>query len=137
MLLMPAGMMLARVAEVIGAGQVPGVGSASALLSSDGHHASDLGNFLLAITTHAIIYGRMPESSAVVPAGRFGRAYTGLPGAASMTSLRNLVWEMVTGFYRSGHNNRRTMADCRQRLIATCASGSFVCTQDVNRTFAD
>jgi hypothetical protein len=134
MLLLPAGMMLARAAEAVMAGQIPGVSSPAGLLLADGHHASDLGNYLLAITVYASIYGRTPEVAAVAPTTRFGRAY-GLPGGA-VAALRDLAWSTLGEFYRSGHNNRRSMAECRQRLAQMC-DGTSICPQDVNRIFAD
>ena len=47
-----------------------------------------------------------------------------------------VAWDTLGAFYRSGHNNRRSMAECRQRLGQMC-DGTFVCPQDVNRIFAD
>jgi hypothetical protein len=138
MVLLPAGMMMARAAEAIQAGQIPGLSAASAILHTDGHHASDLGNYMLAITVYAAIYGKMPETSMVTPTGRFGRAYTGLPGAATITALRNLVWETLTTFYRTGHHNQRPMNECRQELAQRCgAIGTFVCNDRIKSVFAD
>jgi hypothetical protein len=138
MRLLPAGVMLARVAEVVQKGEVPGMRSASALFMPDGHHVSPTGNYLLAMGVYAALYGRKPEIANVSPASRQGVGYTGLPGAETLAALRDLVWDAVQTFERTGHNNRRSMSECRQRLVQRCgAVPKFVCENDIKKNFAD
>jgi hypothetical protein len=138
MRLLPAGVMLARVAEVIQAGGVPGVKAASELFMPDGHHASPLGNYLLAMAVYCTIYERKPEIGNVRPTTRAGAPYAGLPGPATLTALRDLVWQTVQAFQQDGQHNRRPMSECRKRLPEHCGTvGKFICSKDIGRLFAD
>jgi hypothetical protein len=136
--LLPAGLMLARAAEAINKGEIPGLKSGDVLFNPDGHHASPLGNYLLAITVYTAIYGSKPELARVTPASRQGVAYAGLPGQPTLAALRDLVWDTLQALERGGHNNRRPMRECRERLVQRCGTvAKFVCENDVQRMFAD
>jgi hypothetical protein len=138
MWLLPAGLMMAAVAEAIEAGRVPDTTSATALFVDDGHHPSDLGNYLLAMTVYMAAFGRLPETVAAMPTARYGRPYAGLGTAATVTAIRNVAWENLTTFYRSGQGNHLPMSECRRQLPERCGTveaGS--CNEAINRIFVD
>jgi hypothetical protein len=135
--LLPAGVMLARLAEAIEAGKVPGLKAPNVLFHSDGHHASHLGNYVLAMSVYSTLYGRKPELPPK-PTTRDGRPYDGLPPAATLAALRDLVWTIAQDTERAGQKNRRAMAECRHDLPVRCGTmGRFVCRDRVNQVFAD
>jgi hypothetical protein len=136
--LLPAGMMLVHLGEAIQAGKVPGLKSASVLLDKDGHHASNLGNYLLAITVYSALYGHKPDIAAVKPTSKFGKAYDGLPPAATLAVLRDLVWDTLQAIEKAGPGNQRKLAECRQQLPSRCeAKSKYICNEKINTLFAD
>lgn len=138
MRLLPAGVMLVTLGEAIQAGKVPGLKSASALLDRDGHHASNLGNYLLAITVYAALYGHKPDIAAVKPTSKFGKAYDGLPPAATLAVLRDLIWDTLQAMEKAGPGNRRKLAECRQQLPSRCEpKAKYICNEKITSLFAD
>jgi hypothetical protein len=136
--LLPAGMMLVQVGEAIQAGKVPGLKSAKVLFDADGQHASNLGNYVLAMTVYAALFAHKPDLGAVKPAGRFGKAYDDLPPAATLAALRDQVWDGLQAFERAGAGNRRSMAECRKQLPSRCeAKDKHACNQGIDRLFVD
>ena len=106
--------------------------------TDDGHHPSDLGNYLLAMTLYMTAFGRLPETASAMPTARYGRPYTGLGTAAAITAIRNVVWENVMTFYRSGHRNRLPMGECRRQLPQHCGTVEATsCNQAIDRIFVD
>jgi hypothetical protein len=138
MRLLPAGVMLVTVGEAIQAGKIPGLKSPKLLFDADGHHASNLGNYVLAMTVYAALYGHKPELTAVKPTGRFGKAYDDLPPAAALTALRDQVWDGLQAFERAGPGNRRSMAECRKQLPSRCEEKDrWACGDKLGKLFAD
>ena len=138
MRLLPAGQMLVNVGEAIQAGKVPGLKSPKVLFHSDGQHASNLANYVLAMTVYASLYGQKPELTGVKPSTKMGEVYIDLPPAATLTALRDLVWDKLKAFEKAGPGNRRPMAECRQQLPSRCeAKDKYSCNEKIGSYFAD
>lgn len=101
----PSGQVLAAAVRAIEAGQVPGLTDRAQLFghtpegAPDPIHLGDWGNWLVAMTHHAVIYQRLPDSAPVLHAD--GSAGTPLPPGAE-AALRPVVWQVVTGYPATG-----------------------------------
>lgn len=101
----PAGQTMAAAVRAMEAGEVPGLTDRRQLfgLTPDGEpdriHLGDWGNWLVALTHHAVIYHRLPEAAPVLHAD--GSPATPLPPGAE-TALRQVVWRVVTGYPATG-----------------------------------
>lgn len=101
----PAGQAMAAAARAMEAGEVPGLTDRRQLFGQtpdgtpDTIHLGDWGNWLVALTHHAVIYHRLPEAAPVLHAD--GSPATPLPPGCE-TALRQVVWRVVTGYPASG-----------------------------------
>lgn len=97
----PAGQVMARfVREVEGRGGVDGLVSRRDLFR-DTIHLSDIGAYLVALTHYAVIYGRSPVGLAHLLRRADGTLATA-PGETAARLMQEIVWEVVTGYRRSG-----------------------------------
>ncbi len=91
--LVPAGSVLAR---LVGALEAEGAGQFSRKdLFSDDIHLNDLGNYLVALTHYASLYGRSPEGLPHQLRRADGTAAEA-PSAALAAQMQRVVWEVVS-----------------------------------------
>lgn len=104
----PAGQVMARFVRAVEA--EGGVGNIIAqhdlfALQDDGTpdpiHLSDLGNYLVALTHHAVLYHRLPEG---LPRqlGRADGSPATAPSPEAAKLMQQIVWEVVTGYKKTG-----------------------------------
>lgn len=101
----PAGQVMAAAVRAMEEGAVPGLTDRRQLFGQtpegapDQIHLGDWGNWLVALTHHAVIYHRLPEAAPMLHAD--GSPATPLPPGAE-AALRQVVWRVVTGYPASG-----------------------------------
>ncbi|MDR7124404.1 hypothetical protein [Pseudotabrizicola sp. 4114] len=94
--LIPAGQAMARLADAVAAGTVPGVASMDAFFSDD-IHPSDKGRYFVALVHMAAITGTSPEG---LPAQmtRTWQSREAVIAADLAAVLQRLAWEAVSGY---------------------------------------
>lgn len=97
----PAGQVMARFARKIEA--MGGIGDIERIddLFRDTIHLNDLGAYLVALTHYAVIYGTSPEGLPHALALHTGEAATA-PAPEVAAVMQQIVWEVVTGYPRTG-----------------------------------
>lgn len=96
----PGGQVMARVARGIEAGEIEGLTSRKDLFK-DNIHFNSLGAYLMALTHYAVLYGRSPVGLPNNLVDAKGEAVP-MPSAAAARRMQELVWEVVTGYARTG-----------------------------------
>lgn len=104
----PAGQVMARlVRRLEQTGPLPGLKSGSDLFArnadgtQDNIHLNDLGNYLVALTHYAVLYQRNPVGLPF----RLKRAdgtSADAPEEATARAMQEVVWEVVTGYSKTG-----------------------------------
>lgn len=94
--LLPAGQAMARLADAVAAGEVPGVSSMDAFFSDD-IHLTERGQYFVALVHVAAITGRSPEG---LPAQitRAWRTRDGVVGPDLAAVLQRIAWEAVSSY---------------------------------------
>jgi hypothetical protein len=131
--LLPAGIALARAADEILNGTVPGVSSPKELFS-DFIHESDLGNYYIALVLYSAVYHRDPASAPTEFTTPLG-AKRGFVGADTAARLQELAHEVVAEFYADEASHLRTPEECRDQVAAFCQDAN--CAQRIDAVFAE
>lgn len=104
--IIPGGQVLAAAVRAAEAGQVPGVAGREAFFArqpdgaQDMIHLSDLGNYLIALTHHAVLYHRSPDGLTATVARADGSGVDFPSDTAG--ALQALVWQVVRATPRTG-----------------------------------
>lgn len=106
--LIPVGQVFARLDQEIRAGQLDGFSSVYDLYRDPVHLSYDIGRFIAAMTTYATLFGQSPVGLELPP-GFFtvdetpGGALSPLvENIALRNQLADIVWDVVSGDYRTG-----------------------------------
>lgn len=94
--LIPAGQALARLDDVIAAGQVPGLADISAVFDDD-IHLNAVGHYFVSMVQYAVLTGVSPEGLPHVVKDRYGQAFDG-PDAALAAALQRVAREAVEAY---------------------------------------
>lgn len=110
-LIIPAGQGMARLADAIERGEVPGFKTARDLFTDD-IHVTPYANYFIACLHYAALTGRSPVGLAYDIKDRWGRGYwtvpdwTGklwpAPDPAAVRKMQEIAWETVAGHPRTG-----------------------------------
>lgn len=108
----PGGQVMAAAVRAIEAGQVPGLSRRDELFATapdgttDPIHFNDIGAWLMAVTHHAVIYHRLPDTPP--SALRLADGKTPLTLAPETAkALQRIVWDVVTGYALTGVSSDR------------------------------
>lgn len=97
----PAGQVLARFLREVeargGVGEINGVAD----LFTDNIHLNNIGDYLVALTHYAVIYGKNPEGLPYKLTRHTGEAAVA-PSRKVAELMQKIVWEVVTGYPRTG-----------------------------------
>lgn len=96
----PGGQVMAAVTRAAEAGQIPGVSGQGDLISDD-IHFTDLGAWVMAMTHHAVIYGRSPVGLAAQLPKSDGQM-AGAPSDEAAQAIQQVVWGVVTSYPLTG-----------------------------------
>lgn len=96
----PAGQVFAAVARRLSEGPIAEITSTDAFFR-DRIHPGDLGNYLVALTHYAVLYGRSPAGLPQGLTRADGTAADSLSSEAARI-VQEIVWEVVTGYPRTG-----------------------------------
>ena len=106
--MIPAGQVFARFVRALAArGGVDGLAGPADLFARDAEgeqdpiHLDDLGAYLVALTHYAVLYGRSPVGLPHRLRRADGSAATA-PGPAAARLMQETVWEVVTGYPKTG-----------------------------------
>lgn len=103
MLIIPCGQAMARLADSIAIGAIPGLSSIFDLFV-DEHHLDDRGNYFVACVVYSVIHGVSPEGLPNQLTNRFGSLYTVYPTVAQAEKMQEIAWETVCDYPRDGVN---------------------------------
>ncbi|MEZ5798173.1 MAG: hypothetical protein R3D63_12240 [Paracoccaceae bacterium] len=96
----PGGQVMLAVAQAAAAGRIPGVSGREALFA-DEIHFNDLGAWLMAVTHHAVIYGRDPAGLPGALHRADGSPATPVPPETA-AAMQDVVWRVVSGYALTG-----------------------------------
>ena len=96
----PGGQVMAAVARAAEAGGIEGLSSRSDLFK-DQIHFNSLGAYLMALTHYAVLYGRSPVGLPNDLKDAKGESVP-MPSEAAARAMQEIVWEVVTGYVRTG-----------------------------------
>jgi hypothetical protein len=98
--LIPGHKMMARLYDDIRAGKVPGVTDIRQFFS-DNIHTNELGAYAISMIHYACLYNRSPVG---LPSNLLPNAPSGtpIPSAELAAYIQTMVWEVVTGYARTG-----------------------------------
>ena len=96
----PGGQVMAAVAREIEAGGIDGLSSRQDLFK-DHIHFNSIGAYLMALTQYAVLYGRSPVGLANDLVDAKGETVP-MPSADAARRMQEIVWEVVTGYRRTG-----------------------------------
>ncbi len=135
--LAPAGIVLADLVEAIDNGVIAGLSDPAQLFDNGSPriHASNLGNYYIALVMYATIYGRSPVGaprSFDVPNGGMLEP---LVSDATATTMATFAWDRVSAFRERGPHNDLSMSDCRTAVRNFCTN--IDCGNRVDNAFAD
>ncbi len=103
----PGGQVMAATARAIAAGDIPGLAARTDLfaMAADGTpdpiHLNDIGNYLIALTHHAVLYHRDPTGLPHVLNRADGTRITPF-AAATALALQKVVWRVVARYPLTG-----------------------------------
>ncbi len=96
----PGGQVMAAVARAAEAGGIEGVSSRTDLFK-DQIHFNSIGAYLMALTHYAVLYGRSPVGLPNDLKDAKGETVP-MPSGAAARAMQEIVWEVVTGYQRTG-----------------------------------
>ena len=101
MLVIPGGQALARLADRIEEGTVPGLSSIFDLFV-DTHHLDSRGNYFIACVMYAVIHKMSPVGLPNQLTNRYGNLYTVYPTPAQAAIMQEIAWQTVCDYQRDG-----------------------------------
>ena len=101
MLVIPGGQAMARLADSIESGSVPGLSSVFDLFV-DEYHLDSRGNYFIGCVMFSVIHGMSPVGLPNQLTNPFGGLYTEYPTLAQAAIMQEIAWQTVCDYQRDG-----------------------------------